>query len=164
MDSKFPSLSLTSPPNVEFIWEIWPFDLLVPLVVKIPLNLLFILVAWIWYIPVHLFNFIPNTLSLAAFWMLGLFNAGLIVLEMVGVATWILITGVYVWSVPDIIWVWATLILVALLIVMIDQMTGGTFDFEKIGPGGWLCDDKAVTWNPVTQDCDLVIVDETAEE
>ena len=88
----------------------------------------------------QLFNFLPNTVSLAAFGLLGVLGICLVIASIVSALIWNVIGIVYVFAWPDILSMWIVIGIIVFTILMINFMTGGTFDFDEIGPGGLLCD------------------------
>ena len=144
-------------PSVDFIYEIWPFDLLTPFWLRWFFDIMFFFFKIFWFIPVQIFNIIPNTLSIIAFVMLGVSNLILFGINTFDFIAWPFNILIYFWSFPDIDLIAMVTVLVIGFIIFVSEMTGGTFDFELIGPDGWLCDASAETYDEENSGCWLIV-------
>ena len=113
-------------PNVSIIWNFWPLSLVLWFVARAPLNF-FLLPLWIISVPFYeLWNFVPDSLSLAAY--LGCLVAlpTLFVSLLVEIFLLFFLPYVYLTALPDAFPVLGIFTSLAVL-------TGGSFDFAKPG-------------------------------
>ena len=113
-------------PNVSIIWNFWPLSLLLWFVARAPLNIAF-LPLWIISVPFYeVWNFIPDTLSLAAYFGCLVALPTLFVLLLVEIFLLFFIPYVYLTALPD---AFPVLVICSTIAVL----TGGSFDFAKPG-------------------------------
>ena len=125
-------------PEVQFVWDFWPFNLLIWWPIRAVLNLIFFW-AWPFVLPFYtVWNFIPTTAGIIAWFTLGF---SLLVSSIVFFSTvwlWITITYLYITAQPDIFIMFELLIFISILIYIISGLTGDTFSFIEIGKSSWL--------------------------
>ena len=111
---------------------------MVPFIFKAALNYICILLYVPLFIPFQIFNFLGNSVSVLLWVALGVLTFALICVEVLFVFTWIAIFITYLWSAPDNWLMWTALAVAATVVGLIDGLTGGTFDFEKLGEKSWI--------------------------
>ena len=89
-----------------------------------------------------MFNLLPNTLSIVAFVLLIGTSICMVVAIVLSALIWIVISIAYLWSWPDIFTMWIVIGVTVSTLLIVNYKTGGSFDFDEIGPGGSLCDSK----------------------
>ena len=122
-------------PYVEIIWNFWPFNSLFWAIFKVPANgILFFF--WIFSVPFYyVWNFIPDTIGFTMWFIsFNILTPSFGLMLFFGGSFWLL-TWLFCSSLPDLYWGTA---LLATLIGIIGGLTGGSFDFEKLGKDAWL--------------------------
>ena len=130
--------SIINHPDVEMIWNFWPFDLILWFPLKFSLNSVFFW-AYPFFLPFFtIWNFIPQWAGIIAWCTLAssFFLSGLVFFSTIWL--WTTLTYLYVTAWPDIFVLFGLALFIGGVVYAIYELTGGTFSLTELGKASLL--------------------------
>ena len=122
-------------PNVSVLWNFFPLDLILWWPLKALLNML-VFPVWILSVPFYeIWNFLPTSAGIVLWILCTALFPIVVVFFIFFSAVFLGFTYLFTTSLPDLFVVFTTSVTAAGVIA---GLTGGTFNFEKLGENAWL--------------------------